>query len=203
MADEAGVPPYVIFSDRTLAEMCAYYPQSAASLLNISGVGQVKLAQYGEAFLEVIGPFCEKRGLEERPHPRSGAQANPPGQLGFPSVPPAAAQDMPEIGERTRMVAEEYNAGETIQGLMEQYHVSLTTVLEHLTRYVLAGNALRQGGDLVTLSSSTLEQKEAAFAAFAELGATYLKPIYDKTGGSFSYDEIRILRVLYLTEGKQ
>ncbi len=54
MADEAGVPPYVIFSDKTLVEMAAYYPQSVASLLNISGVGQVKLRQYGEAFLDVI-----------------------------------------------------------------------------------------------------------------------------------------------------
>src|SRR5512138_2668397 len=52
MADEAGVPPYVIFSDKTLAEMAAYYPQSITSLLTISGVGQVKLRRYGEAFLE-------------------------------------------------------------------------------------------------------------------------------------------------------
>src|SRR6266498_1320944 len=63
LADEAGVPPYVIFSDRTLAEMAAYYPQSFGSLLNISGVGQVKLRQYGEAFLSIIVPYCEKHGL--------------------------------------------------------------------------------------------------------------------------------------------
>ena len=48
LADEAGVPPYVIFSDKTLVEMAAYYPQSVSSLLTISGVGQVKLRQYGE-----------------------------------------------------------------------------------------------------------------------------------------------------------
>ena len=45
MADEVGVPPYVVFSDKTLVEMAAYYPQSAESLLNISGVGQMKLQQ--------------------------------------------------------------------------------------------------------------------------------------------------------------
>ncbi len=66
MADAAGVPPYVIFPDRTLAEMSAYYPQSAESLLNISGVGQVKARQYGELFLDIIKSFCEKHGLEER-----------------------------------------------------------------------------------------------------------------------------------------
>ena len=63
MADEAGVPPYVIFSDKTLIEMAAYYPQSTESLLNISGVGQVKVRQYGESFLEVIEAYCEKHGL--------------------------------------------------------------------------------------------------------------------------------------------
>src|SRR6185369_7293561 len=67
MADEVGVPPYVIFSDKTLVEMAAYYPQSITSLLNISGVGQVKLRQYGEAFLDVIVPYCEKHGLKEKP----------------------------------------------------------------------------------------------------------------------------------------
>ena len=110
---------------------------------------------------------------------------------------------MPEIGERTRMVAEEYNAGETIQELMNQYQVSVATVLEHLTRYALAGNAVRQGEDLDLLSSSTPEQKQAAFAAFDELGATYLKPIYDKLGGTLVYDEIKILRTLYLVARKE
>ena len=61
-----GVPPYVIFSDKTLVEMAAYYPQSLESLLKISGVGQVKLRQYGEAFLEVIKSYCEKHGIKEK-----------------------------------------------------------------------------------------------------------------------------------------
>ncbi|HEX2998213.1 MAG TPA: DNA helicase RecQ, partial [Anaerolineales bacterium] len=60
LADEAGVPPYVIFPDQTLIEMAAYYPQSIASLLTISGVGQVKLRRYGEPFLEVIQDYCQK-----------------------------------------------------------------------------------------------------------------------------------------------
>ncbi|MBI5841940.1 MAG: DNA helicase RecQ [Chloroflexi bacterium] len=66
MADEMGVPPYVVFSDKTLVEMAAYYPQSPASLLTISGVGQVKARQYGEAFLEVIKSYCEKHRIVEK-----------------------------------------------------------------------------------------------------------------------------------------
>ena len=46
--------------------MAAYYPQSSESLLNIAGVGQVKLEKYGDAFLEVIKTYCEKHKLKER-----------------------------------------------------------------------------------------------------------------------------------------
>ena len=66
LADAAGVPPYVIFADRTLVEMAAYAPQSPERLLDISGVGQVKARQYGEAFLEVLRDYCRKHNLPEK-----------------------------------------------------------------------------------------------------------------------------------------
>jgi ATP-dependent DNA helicase RecQ len=65
LADADRVPPYVIFSDKTLVEMAAYYPQSIQSLLKISGVGQVKLRQYGETFLALIQEFCRAHNLPE------------------------------------------------------------------------------------------------------------------------------------------
>jgi len=54
LAKAANVPPYVIFHDKTLMEMAARTPRSAAELAGISGVGEAKLARYGDAFLEVI-----------------------------------------------------------------------------------------------------------------------------------------------------
>jgi ATP-dependent DNA helicase RecQ len=54
LAKAANVPPYVIFHDKTLMEMAARTPRSEAELAGISGVGEAKLARYGEAFLEVI-----------------------------------------------------------------------------------------------------------------------------------------------------
>jgi ATP-dependent DNA helicase RecQ len=54
LADERGVPPYVIFGDATLLEMCRRRPASDAELLSINGVGQVKLERHGAAFLEAI-----------------------------------------------------------------------------------------------------------------------------------------------------
>ena len=54
LADEAGVPAYVVFSDATLLAMADGRPQSEAHLLAISGVGPKKLGAYGKAFLEVL-----------------------------------------------------------------------------------------------------------------------------------------------------
>jgi len=54
LAEEQGVPAYVVFSDATLAAMAALKPQTTDELLRVSGVGQVKLARYGTAVLGVL-----------------------------------------------------------------------------------------------------------------------------------------------------
>jgi ATP-dependent DNA helicase RecQ len=182
MADEAGVPPYVIFSDRTLTEMSAYYPQSSTSLLQISGVGQAKLEKYGDVFLGVIKSYCEKHGIKESSRP---------------SVSPSP-RGKGEIGGRTRVIAEAFNNGATIQDLMNQYGFVAGTILDHLMKFIMAGNRLSNGESLQALTSATPDQQQAAFAAFDELSPAYLKPVFDKLNGTLSYDELKILRMLYL-----
>ncbi|MBW8754078.1 MAG: DNA helicase RecQ [Sphingomonadales bacterium] len=57
LAQEAGVPPYVIFHDSTLREMATLRPPSLAALGEVGGVGARKLEAYGDAFLQVIRQF--------------------------------------------------------------------------------------------------------------------------------------------------
>lgn len=54
LARSQSVPPYVIFHDKTLAEMAARRPRTIADLSAIPGVGEAKLARYGQAFLAVV-----------------------------------------------------------------------------------------------------------------------------------------------------
>ena len=54
IAREENVPPYLIFSDRTLVDMCVKKPQNREQMLQVSGVGDYKLEKYGEAFLSRI-----------------------------------------------------------------------------------------------------------------------------------------------------
>ena len=62
IAEEQHVPPYVIFSDKTLHEMCRQFPTTASAMRQVTGVGDVKLERYGERFMDAIKTFGEKKG---------------------------------------------------------------------------------------------------------------------------------------------
>ena len=57
IAREESMPPYIIFSDKTLIDMAAKMPASKPEMLDVSGVGENKFAKYGERFLEVIEEY--------------------------------------------------------------------------------------------------------------------------------------------------
>jgi len=63
LADKAGVPPFVIFGDVALLQMAHYFPQNENDLLQISGVGQKKLEQFGKTFLKTITDFTRESGI--------------------------------------------------------------------------------------------------------------------------------------------
>ena len=63
LAAERGVPAYVLFSDATLRDMARVRPGSPGALLGIRGVGERKLADLGERFLEVIAKHCRENRL--------------------------------------------------------------------------------------------------------------------------------------------
>ena len=67
LASEQGVPPYVIFTDRTLHEMARFFPATEAEMLQLTGVGEKRLASYGRQFLEAIQAFRQANPAAEPP----------------------------------------------------------------------------------------------------------------------------------------
>lgn len=59
IAQGEGVPPFVIFSDQTLQDMCVKMPQSDEDLLQVKGIGEHKLKKYGSFFLQAVRTFVE------------------------------------------------------------------------------------------------------------------------------------------------
>ena len=59
IAQENGVPPYIVFSDKTLKDMSLLKPRNSDEFLLVSGVGEKKLESYGEQFLKVLTEYLE------------------------------------------------------------------------------------------------------------------------------------------------
>lgn len=194
LADAEGVPPYVIFSDRTLLEMCIYYPQSKSSLLDINGVGKVKLEKYGEDFLQVIRGYCGRHKLQEvrkSEKPESSEKTRDPAKNPF------------RAGTRELEVGEAYNAGQTVGMLTEHFGVTRGTLLDYLTRFAMSGYPLRPAEDLERLTPLSSEDRQEIISAFSELGAEKLKPVFEKLEEKISYDDLRIMRLVYLSGDKK
>lgn len=183
LADAQNVPPYVVFADKTLIEMAGVYPQSRESLRRISGVGEAKLSKYGAEFLREISRYCRERGLQEKlPATRSAASPKPNSNLTL----------------RTPLMAEAYNAGKAIEEVAQQFGVKPGTVMDHLQNYQRAGHALRPEG-FAAYSKLSEDERERVRQAFAQHGANFLRPVFDALGGKVSFEELRVLRLEFLS----
>ena len=75
IAREEGLPPYIVFSDKTLIDMSVKAPTDKAAMLNVSGVGEAKFEKYGERFMEAVAAFKEQHpgaltGIEDEGSPQ-------------------------------------------------------------------------------------------------------------------------------------
>ncbi|HEX3033917.1 MAG TPA: RecQ family ATP-dependent DNA helicase, partial [Thermodesulfobacteriota bacterium] len=189
LADEANLPPYVIFSDKTLIEMAAFFPQSEESLLDIHGVGTAKLQKFGETFLKIICQYCDKHGFKEVLKKRGKGKAS-------------KSTSMPLQKRKHVVIAETYNSGKSIMKIMKELGVKHNTVISHLYKYLQEENSIRSDG-LLELSTIPSDQQAAVLKAFDRLGSEYLRPVFDALNGKISYDELRILHLYYLSKRKR
>ncbi len=184
LADAADVPPYVIFSDRTLQEMAAYFPHSTASLESLHGIGQAKVARYADIFLPIIAACCREKGFKENPKPARRSRS-------------ASGRS----NSRSREVGERFRNGESVTRLMQAYGVKRRTIVSHLERYI-------QSGDVLTVerfrAESQLSSKvqEQVLAVFDKLGPDFLRPVFDALDKAVSYEELLLMRIIYRLQSR-
>jgi len=182
LADEANLPPFIIFSDRSLAEMTTFFPQTPERFTDIDGVGQRKLERYGERFLAVIRAYCQEQGIQE---------------IAKGSAASARATTRTSGKRRFEEVGELFAAGHSVEDLEALYGVKTATIVSHLYRYLQAGGPV-DAGRVLGASGLDPETQERVLAVFAEHGPERLNPIFEALGGTVSYDELHVLRVYYV-----
>jgi ATP-dependent DNA helicase RecQ len=188
LADKANLPPYAIFSDRTLNEMAHYFPHSEQSLLRINGIGQAKLEKYGAHFLSLIEQYCQQHNLTEVNNSQSMSQAS------------ATKTDKPATSAKSLEVVTAFEAGHSIAELADQFKVKPNTIFNHLYRYAQEGRQFNQPELL--LKQTELEQTDIdnALSAFKQHSPERLKPVYDALNEKVSYEQLHLLRVYFVQQ---
>lgn len=186
IADQAGLPPYTIFPDRTLEEMATYLPQNSDDLLGIYGIGRYKQERYGAPFLAIIKTYCQEKGI----HPDTR------------SAPPPKKSAETKVAARTIQIVELLNQGQTVEEIAAAFTVTPGTVMTHLFKGYQAGYSLRPDG-LRQYSQLPPETQDAVLRAFADIGPNFLRPIYDHFQETIPFDELHILRLVYLAAAQK
>jgi ATP-dependent DNA helicase RecQ len=194
LADAAGLPPYMVFGDRSLMEMAAYFPHSRESFLQMHGVGQAKAERYADAFLTAIKSYCAENDLAEKPKTAS---------TGVAGVAPArrSSAGSSSTGTRTHEVAGAFDAGNPIAEIAQTSGISPRTVISHLWKYLQAGHPLNPA-NFHRESKLDPATQQQVLTAFAEHGPEFLRPVYDALNETVDWDDLHIMRLWFAAEQK-
>ena len=169
-AEEANVPPFVIFSDATLKDMARRRPRTRAEMLAVAGVGQVKYERYGEAFLAV---FRDERRETKDERAREAPLRRPDGGLLTPS-----------LRETLALRAE----GLDLAQIAKARGLAGSTIATHLAELIHGGLI----DDLSGLVEPGLIERVTEYAGDGRVGP--LAALREALGGELPYEQLHLAR---------
>jgi ATP-dependent DNA helicase RecQ len=171
LAQKAGQPAYVIFTDAALRQMSRAYPTTPDAFRRVPGVGDRKLAELGPAFMAAISEHLrsnERQQFGER-HEQ----------------PPLAAKP---LGDSEHDTLRRFRAGQPVERIARERGIKETTVLGHLS-------AAAEAGEEVPIEAFVAREAEPEIAAaFRDLGWANLTGVHERLGGRFEYNVLRMFR---------
>lgn len=174
LADERGVPPYIVFSDVALRQMARSYPTNESEFRRISGVGDRKFAEFGQMFMGEIAQYLET-------YPRQAFASPKP-------EPAARPVRSARLNDTTLETLRLFRAGRSVAEIADQRGFALSTIYGHLATAIEAGEPVDAG------RFYTPEEAELMGAAFAKAGFGNISGVRDSLGGRFDYGLLRIFR---------
>ena len=180
IADDRGVAPYMVVADSTLRQLAQRRPQNLRELSQIPGVGEYKLAQYGNRFITEIKTYCQEQGLftEEAA-----------------STEKSAAESLPS--DTQMYTLQLHKQGLSVADIARERDLRPNTVVRHLCELI----EKNQPVDLNQLVPP--ERQAKIWKALQVVGDAALTPIRDHLGEAYSFDEIKLVRGLWRRESQE
>ena len=175
LADERGVPPYIVFSDVSLRQMARFYPASDVEFSRISGVGDKKLQEFGAAFLGEIAKHLQTNARQIFADDSF--------------VEPAAlAPRRSRLTDTVRETLHFFRQGKTVSEIASVRGFKDGTIYSHLEEAMLAGETV----DVNALVSADAQRDIAA--AFKKHGFGNLVGVVESLVGRYDYGQCRLVR---------
>ncbi len=171
LADEAGLPPYVICHDRTLVELAQQRPQTEAALHGITGLGDRKIARYGTALLEVIQSF---------------GTSGQPAQL-----PPSESKRDNRLPLTVNRTLDLHRSGKSATEIAELRKLDIGTVYGHFAEIIEAG--LADAASVLALDAAEMDEIMSAFERCQTLETGRLGPAHAALDGRYDYGILKCL----------
>jgi len=178
ISDEENVPPFVVFPDSTLREMCTLLPVDLTSMHSIKGVGEIKLDNYGIRFVEVISQYVNQHNLCPQNHSS--------GQVDTLSDAPKAVGSHQVVDQPSHLVTlDMYQRGKTVIEIAKERNLKPVTIENHIVRCGLEGLSVDWDA-IIPQGYEGLIMK-----AIDDLGVDKLRPLKDTLPDEVSYFAIR------------
>jgi len=175
IAEEQGVPAFVVLHDSTLVELAARLPQSTGDLYNITGFGQRKVEKFGEQFLTIIKDYCQQNSLTS--NMKQMAMASPPKRATRSRTGKPTEEETFEL----------FKQGKSVEEIARHRDKAVSTIFSHLCIYVEKGSI--EPEELIAEEKVLIIEK-----ALKEAGTERLAPARKLLGDDYSWDEIRVVR---------
>lgn len=184
LADERGLPPYIIFSDVALRQMARFCPSNEKEFSRISGVGEKKLREFGTVFMGEIATHLQANPRQMFADDSFGSGTGvAPVRTGGTPVPQRF-----RLTDTVRETLHYFQQGRPVAEIADIRGLKDETIYTHLEEAMLAGEAI----DVSALVSAEAQREIAA--AFEEHGFGSLGLVVESLGGKHGYGQCRIVR---------
>ena len=188
IAEKKGVPPYVVFSDVTLEELARVRPSSEEKLLGVRGIGQIKLREFGGAFIEHLLVYCRENNLQldaaEGSRPRSASRQDRARETAIEPKPKRLRHDTAAI----------FMQGIPLARAAERLALTVSSTCDYLCLWI---EQTKPANVETWVDDATYKRVESALD---EIGGSRLRPIWEQLEGKVSYEEIKIV-IAHLRSG--
>ncbi|MDO4789526.1 MAG: DNA helicase RecQ [Porphyromonas sp.] len=178
IAKKLDLPPYVIFQEQSLNDMAMFYPITISELSNISGVGQNKAQRYGAEFIDLISSYVKENEIER------------PEDIRIRIVPNKSKLKVSIVQLIDRKVS--------LEDIANNFNLEFDELLDEIEGIVYSGTKINI--DYIIKDLLDEEQTEEIFEYFKNSTTDDLKTAIEALGPNIEEEEIRLVRIYFLSD---